>query len=168
MACCFSDPSVSSESTDPEAAEQTVMASVKEQEEEVQPLFDASEETSRTDDDDLNVKEEEPECKVIERLRRRPQPTTNYIRLYHSAVNRKREMDRIDRENQALLKRLDTMKPSRGMSRSEQLADYERQAPYRGLPAPAPSNVEGAPSADHFKLMLRVHHCRAKLTGFLQ
>ncbi|KAJ8337922.1 hypothetical protein SKAU_G00368880 [Synaphobranchus kaupii] len=77
-------------------------------------------------------------------------------------------MERIDRENRVFMKRLDTTKPSQGMGRTEQLADYDRQAPYRGLPAPGPSNLTEAPTAVHFKLMVKSHFSRAKMTGFLQ
>ncbi|KAL2098078.1 hypothetical protein ACEWY4_007285 [Coilia grayii] len=53
-------------------------------------------------------------------------------RLYHSATNRQREQKRIERENLALLKRIETVKPS--ISRAEQLADYQRQSRYRCAP----------------------------------
>lgn len=54
------------------------------------------------------------------------------IRLTHSAVNRQREQQRIERENLAFLKRLESVKPTPGLRRSEQLADYQRQAGYLG------------------------------------
>ncbi|KAM4603419.1 cilia- and flagella-associated protein 97 [Polymixia lowei] len=54
------------------------------------------------------------------------------VRLYHSALNRQREQQRIERENLAFLKRLESVKPTPGMKRSEQLADYQRQARYLG------------------------------------
>ncbi|XP_058905338.1 cilia- and flagella-associated protein 97 [Kogia breviceps] len=47
-------------------------------------------------------------------------------KLYHSALNRQREQQRIERENLALLKRLEAVKPTVGMKRSEQLMDYHR------------------------------------------
>ncbi|KAF7666260.1 hypothetical protein LDENG_00112820 [Lucifuga dentata] len=53
--------------------------------------------------------------------------------LAHSAINRQREQQRIERENLAFLKRLESVKPTKGMRRSEQLADYHRQK-YRGIP----------------------------------
>ncbi|XP_047189906.1 cilia- and flagella-associated protein 97 isoform X2 [Scophthalmus maximus] len=56
------------------------------------------------------------------------------IRLTHSAVNRQREQKRIERENLAFLKRLESVKPSNGMRRSEQLADYHRRATHFGAP----------------------------------
>uniref|UniRef100_A0A8D3A5U7 Cilia- and flagella-associated protein 97 n=1 Tax=Scophthalmus maximus TaxID=52904 RepID=A0A8D3A5U7_SCOMX len=56
------------------------------------------------------------------------------IRLTHSAVNRQREQKRIERENLAFLKRLESVKPSNGMRRSEQLADYHRRATQFGAP----------------------------------
>ncbi|KAJ8354163.1 hypothetical protein SKAU_G00217300 [Synaphobranchus kaupii] len=131
---------------------------------ETEQFFD-SDEGGRKEEEDINSRELEQQAKAKKKLR--PQLGA-CVRLYHSAVNRKRGMEKIDRENQALLRRLDTMKPSRGMSRTEQLAEYDRQAPYRGLPAPGPSNIGPIRSADHFKLMLKAHHSRAKLSGFLQ
>ncbi|XP_061088645.1 cilia- and flagella-associated protein 97-like [Conger conger] len=159
MACCTANPSVSSVSSDSDAA--GLVVTPKDQEGDTEQV-DINNDESTKEDEDMNSGDQQ--TKANERLRR-PQPGTTPTRLYHSAVNRKRAMERIDRENQALLKRLDTMKPSRGMSRAEQLADYDRQAPYRGLTAPDPSSgVEM--SADHFKLMLKAHHARARLSGF--
>ncbi|KAF4118909.1 cilia- and flagella-associated protein 97 isoform X2 [Onychostoma macrolepis] len=54
------------------------------------------------------------------------------IRLYHSALNRQREQERIQKENLAFLKRLESVKPTPGMTRDEQLADYQRQSRYLG------------------------------------
>ncbi|XP_072806557.1 cilia- and flagella-associated protein 97 isoform X2 [Vicugna pacos] len=51
-------------------------------------------------------------------------------KLYHSALNRQREQQRIERENMALLKRLEAVKPTVGMKRSEQLMDYHRHMGY--------------------------------------
>ncbi|XP_068134813.1 cilia- and flagella-associated protein 97 isoform X2 [Hyperolius riggenbachi] len=65
-------------------------------------------------------------------------PNTTPTRLYHSALNRQREQQRIERENLALLKRLDTVKPTVGMTRSEQLMDYQRQAGYLSSTATSP------------------------------
>ncbi|XP_073463450.1 cilia- and flagella-associated protein 97 [Aquarana catesbeiana] len=59
-------------------------------------------------------------------------------RLYHSALNRQREQQRIERENLALLKRLESVKPTVGMTRSEQLMDYQRQAGYLSSTASSP------------------------------
>uniref|UniRef100_A0A8C9VII8 Cilia- and flagella-associated protein 97 n=1 Tax=Scleropages formosus TaxID=113540 RepID=A0A8C9VII8_SCLFO len=59
-------------------------------------------------------------------------PGSPPVRLYHSALNRQREQQRIERENLALLKRLESVKPTAGMRRTEQLADYQRQARYLG------------------------------------
>ncbi|XP_076446065.1 uncharacterized protein LOC143283704 [Babylonia areolata] len=44
--------------------------------------------------------------------------------LTPSAINRRREQQRIENENLAFLKRLQKVKPSRGLSRSEQLTAY--------------------------------------------
>ncbi|XP_040893219.1 cilia- and flagella-associated protein 97 isoform X2 [Toxotes jaculatrix] len=57
------------------------------------------------------------------------------IRLSHSALNRQREQQRIERENLAFLKRLESVKPTPGLMRSEQLADYQRQVGYLGGPS---------------------------------
>ncbi|XP_071751815.1 cilia- and flagella-associated protein 97 [Centroberyx gerrardi] len=54
------------------------------------------------------------------------------VRLCHSGLNRQREQQRIERENLAFLKRLESVKPTPGMRRSDQLADYQRQARYVG------------------------------------
>ncbi|KAG5285723.1 hypothetical protein AALO_G00006690 [Alosa alosa] len=62
-------------------------------------------------------------------------------RLYHSAINRQREQKRIERENLAFLKRLESVKPSKGITRTEQLADYQRQARYLCTPLPT-STIE--------------------------
>nr|XP_017536604.1 cilia- and flagella-associated protein 97 [Manis javanica]XP_017536605.1 cilia- and flagella-associated protein 97 [Manis javanica]XP_036852525.1 cilia- and flagella-associated protein 97 [Manis javanica] len=51
-------------------------------------------------------------------------------KLYHTALNRQREQQRIERENLALLKRLEAVKPTVGMKRSEQLMDYHRNMGY--------------------------------------
>ncbi|KAM9329072.1 cilia- and flagella-associated protein 97 [Gastrophryne carolinensis] len=65
-------------------------------------------------------------------------PNTNPSRLYHSTLNRQREQQRIERENMALLKRLESVKPTVGMTRSEQLMDYQRQAGYLSATATSP------------------------------
>uniref|UniRef100_A0A7N5ZQ76 Cilia- and flagella-associated protein 97 n=1 Tax=Anabas testudineus TaxID=64144 RepID=A0A7N5ZQ76_ANATE len=57
-------------------------------------------------------------------------------RLSHSALNRQREQQRIERENLAFLKRLESVKPTPGLKRSEQLADYQRQVGYLGFYTP--------------------------------
>ncbi|XP_005168395.1 cilia- and flagella-associated protein 97 isoform X1 [Danio rerio] len=61
--------------------------------------------------------------------RRSSAPT---VRLYHSALNRQREQERIQKENLAFLKRLESVKPTPGITRDEQLADYQRQCRYMG------------------------------------
>ncbi|KAM7008639.1 cilia- and flagella-associated protein 97 [Tautogolabrus adspersus] len=58
-----------------------------------------------------------------------------HIRLSHSALNRQREQQRIERENLAFLKRLESVKPTPGLKRSQQLADYQRQIEYLGGPS---------------------------------
>ncbi|XP_018416800.1 PREDICTED: cilia- and flagella-associated protein 97 [Nanorana parkeri] len=65
-------------------------------------------------------------------------PNGTPSRLYHSALNRQREQQRIERENLALLKRLESVKPTVGMTRSEQFMDYQRQAGYLSSAASSP------------------------------
>ncbi|KAM5193667.1 cilia- and flagella-associated protein 97 [Mantella aurantiaca] len=65
-------------------------------------------------------------------------PNGTPSRLYHTALNRQREQQRIERENMALLKRLESVKPTVGMTRSEQLMDYQRQAGYLSSTATSP------------------------------
>ncbi|KAM6941440.1 uncharacterized protein PEZ65_003461 isoform 2-T2 [Lycodopsis pacificus] len=48
------------------------------------------------------------------------------IRFSHSALNRQREQQRIEKENLAFLKRLESVKPTPGLKCSEQLKDYQR------------------------------------------
>ncbi|KAJ8416533.1 hypothetical protein AAFF_G00358210 [Aldrovandia affinis] len=72
-------------------------------------------------------------------------PTSPPVRLYHSALNRQREQQRIERENMAFLKRLESAKPTTGMRRAEQLSDYQRQASYLGTTSP--SKLERSPSS---------------------
>lgn len=57
------------------------------------------------------------------------------IRLSHSARNRQREQKRIERDNLTFLKRLESVKPTPGLRRSEQLADYQRHARFCGVPS---------------------------------
>uniref|UniRef100_V9KF99 Cilia- and flagella-associated protein 97 n=1 Tax=Callorhinchus milii TaxID=7868 RepID=V9KF99_CALMI len=52
------------------------------------------------------------------------------IRVYHSTLNRHREQERIEKENLALLKRLEMVKPTVGLKRSEQLRDYYRHTAF--------------------------------------
>lgn len=65
--------------------------------------------------------------------RRRVTCNTPLNRLPHSALNRQREQQRIERENLAFLRRLESVKPTPGIKRSEQLADYQRQVGYLGI-----------------------------------
>ncbi|KAE8629782.1 hypothetical protein XENTR_v10000591 [Xenopus tropicalis] len=65
-------------------------------------------------------------------------PMSAPTRLYHSAINRQKEQQRIERENMALLKRLESVKPTVGMTRTEQLMDYQRQAGYLSATALSP------------------------------
>ncbi|KAM9449857.1 uncharacterized protein Hap1MRO34_022326 [Clarias gariepinus] len=56
------------------------------------------------------------------------------LRPYHSGLNRQRDQRRIQRENVAIRKRLEAVRPTPGMTRIEQLTDYQRQAGYLGIP----------------------------------
>ncbi|XP_037388514.1 cilia- and flagella-associated protein 97 isoform X1 [Pygocentrus nattereri] len=93
---------------------------------------------------------------------RRSAPPT--ARLYHSALNRQREQQRIQRENLAFLKRLESVKPTPGMTRAEQLSDYQRQAGYLGIPNPLTRPTSGtntpAPLNPHLILSRAVSSCR--------
>ncbi|XP_036984753.2 cilia- and flagella-associated protein 97 [Artibeus jamaicensis] len=70
--------------------------------------------------------------------------TSHPPKLYHSAINRQREQQRIERENLALLKRLEAVKPTVGMERSEQLLDYHRNMGYLSA-APSLRRVRATP-----------------------
>ncbi|KAI7811087.1 cilia- and flagella-associated protein 97 [Triplophysa rosa] len=59
------------------------------------------------------------------------------MRLYHSAVNRQKEQERIHKENLAFLRRLESVKATPGLTRDEQLADHQRQCRYLGTHGPA-------------------------------
>ncbi|KAJ1215515.1 hypothetical protein NDU88_003123 [Pleurodeles waltl] len=65
-------------------------------------------------------------------------------KLYHSTINRQKEQQRIEKDNMALLKRLETIKPTVGMKRSEQLMDYQRQAGYLSSSATSPRPVKSS------------------------
>ncbi|XP_069487609.1 cilia- and flagella-associated protein 97 [Ambystoma mexicanum] len=65
-------------------------------------------------------------------------------KLYHTTINRQREQLRIERDNMALLKRLESIKPTVGMKRSEQLMDYQRQVGYLGSSATSPRPVKSS------------------------
>ncbi|XP_054635616.1 cilia- and flagella-associated protein 97 [Dunckerocampus dactyliophorus] len=65
----------------------------------------------------------------------------------HSAVNRLREQKRIDKDNQALLKRLEYVKSTPMLKRSNQLTDYQRQARYQDTPCPVCDNSNLAASS---------------------
>ncbi|XP_068952091.1 cilia- and flagella-associated protein 97 isoform X1 [Petaurus breviceps papuanus] len=75
---------------------------------------------------ELSKQAEKPRAKsAIPRKPVAPPP-----KLYHSALNRQKEQQRIERENLALLKRLEAVKPTVGMKRTEQLMDYHRHMGY--------------------------------------
>lgn len=67
-------------------------------------------------------------------------------KLYHSTINRQKEQQRIEKDNMALLKRLESIKPTVGMKRSEQLMDYQRQVGYLSSSATSPRPVKSSVS----------------------
>ncbi|XP_064201148.1 cilia- and flagella-associated protein 97 [Anguilla rostrata] len=103
--------------------------------------------------DDVVRIDRENQRLLRELTRRSPRPKSGAtkkpgsppVRPCHSALNRQREQQRIERENMAFLKRLETAKATPGMKRSEQLSDYQRQARYLG--AASPSKSERSPSS---------------------
>ncbi|XP_037328915.2 cilia- and flagella-associated protein 97 isoform X2 [Pungitius pungitius] len=69
---------------------------------------------------------------------RKQTPTASKLppsRLSHSALNRQREQQRIERENLAFLKRLESVKPTPGLKRAEQLMDYQQHSGIVGAPS---------------------------------
>uniref|UniRef100_A0A3P9D6D3 Cilia- and flagella-associated protein 97 n=1 Tax=Maylandia zebra TaxID=106582 RepID=A0A3P9D6D3_9CICH len=68
----------------------------------------------------------------LSRLSPGPRSGSAPVKKSHGEMNRQREQQRIERENLAFLKRLESVKPTPGLRRSEQLADYQRQAGYLG------------------------------------
>ncbi|CAK6958497.1 cilia- and flagella-associated protein 97 isoform X2 [Scomber scombrus] len=62
--------------------------------------------------------------------------TTNKERSTSKGIKRQRELRRIERDNLAFLKRLESVKASPGLKRSEQLSDYQRLSGYPGGPQP--------------------------------
>ncbi|CAJ1052338.1 cilia- and flagella-associated protein 97 [Xyrichtys novacula] len=57
------------------------------------------------------------------------------VRPSHSALNRQRGQQRIARENLAILKRLESVKVTPGLKRSQQLEDYQRLTSYQRNPS---------------------------------
>ncbi|XP_061767879.1 cilia- and flagella-associated protein 97 [Nerophis ophidion] len=84
--------------------------------------------------------------RVLSRISLAPGSSGQYGRkgssphIPHSAVNRLREQKRIDKDNQSLLKRLEYVKSTPQLKRSNQLADYQRQARYQATPCPVCDN----------------------------
>ncbi|XP_069386304.1 cilia- and flagella-associated protein 97 isoform X2 [Paralichthys olivaceus] len=84
--------------------------------------------------------------RVLSRISSRPDSTakketnktsnSSAIRLNYSAINRQREQKRIDRENLAFLKRLESVKPTPGLCRTELLASYFGAPVNRNRPSP--------------------------------
>ena len=56
----------------------------------------------------------------------RPKQSDRPFRVTSSALNRQREQQRIEKENQVLLKRLLKVKASKHLNKDEQLKDYEK------------------------------------------
>lgn len=57
---------------------------------------------------------------------------TPLSQISHNGLNRKRTQERIKKENEAFLKRIESVKPTPGLKCSEQLADYKRVVGYLG------------------------------------
>lgn len=57
---------------------------------------------------------------------------TPLSQISHNGLNRKRTQERIRKENEAFLKRIESVKPTPGLKCSEQLADYRRVVGYLG------------------------------------
>lgn len=89
--------------------------------------------------------------------RRRIRSHTPQNRLPHSALNRQREQQRIERENLAFLKRLESVKPTPGIRRLEQLADYQRHVGYLGMCPVYPSSSR-VTSGKGLKQSKATHH----------
>ncbi|XP_050003278.1 cilia- and flagella-associated protein 97 isoform X1 [Alexandromys fortis] len=84
-------------------------------------------------------------------------------KLYHSALNRQREQQRIERENLALLKRLEAVKPTVGMKRSEQLMDYHRNMGYLN---PSPSVRRVRSTLGHYSPLRGASRTSSATSGF--
>ncbi|XP_057608861.1 cilia- and flagella-associated protein 97 isoform X2 [Chionomys nivalis] len=84
-------------------------------------------------------------------------------KLYHSALNRQREQQRIERENLALLKRLEAVKPTVGMKRSEQLMDYHRNVGYLN---PSPSMRRVRSTLGHYSPLRGASRTSSATSGF--
>ncbi|XP_068606612.1 cilia- and flagella-associated protein 97 [Brachionichthys hirsutus] len=59
------------------------------------------------------------------------------LRRSHITLNRQQEEKRIERDNLAFLKKLESVKPTRGIARSEHLADYQRHLALKGRLSPS-------------------------------
>ncbi|XP_041360216.1 cilia- and flagella-associated protein 97-like [Gigantopelta aegis] len=69
-------------------------------------------------------------------------------RITSSAVNRKREQQRIEMDNMAMLRRLQKITPSKGMSRNEQVKEFEKTTLY-GVPVADVPHRKRVPSGLH-------------------
>ncbi|XP_033821683.1 cilia- and flagella-associated protein 97 [Periophthalmus magnuspinnatus] len=86
-------------------------------------------------------------------------------RVSHSSLNRLREQQRIERDNLAFLKRLESVKPTPGMKRSEQLADYQRQAGYLGIRSIYQTTTKKSSSIGHIQNKPPHHGARSTSTA---
>lgn len=68
-------------------------------------------------------------------------PIDRPIRLTSSALNRQKEQQRIEKENQLILKRLLDVKSSKFLRREDQLKDYEKNFGYQSLNTSKLSNA---------------------------
>ncbi|KAK9540806.1 hypothetical protein VZT92_003232 [Zoarces viviparus] len=94
-------------------------------------------------------------------------------RFFHSTLNRQRDHRRIEQENLALIKRLDSTKPTPSLIRSEQLKDYLNNtkilgaASYPGCMSTNMSeqSTSQTPSADPWPASSTHHSYRAIYTS---
>ena len=73
------------------------------------------------------------------------------VRLTSAALNRQREQQRIEQENQKILKRLLQVKASKLLSKDEQMKDYERNFGIASLNYTRSAQASRAPSAGGFR-----------------
>lgn len=58
--------------------------------------------------------------------------TTPLSHISHNGLNRKREQERIQKENEMFMRRIESVKPTPSLKCTEQLADYKRVSGYLG------------------------------------
>ncbi|KAG8185715.1 hypothetical protein JTE90_000704 [Oedothorax gibbosus] len=100
-----------------------------------------NEEVRKIDSDNQNLLK-----KIVAQQNRTKAPSAASVHIRpSSAVNRQRQQRQIELENLALLKRLETTKPSKNLSRSHLLRDFDRRS--SGVLSRAPSSRSSYPSS---------------------